>query len=79
MYDYITITDSEEKTEITVAYSEPKGGIRRKNVLYEKKYGKYTVTKVTTSGTERTDIISEAEFFWEYGAAFGAIAPSPHD
>ena len=79
MYDYITITDSAEKTEITIAYSEPKGGIRRKNVLYEKKYGKYTVTKVTTSGTERTDIISEAEFFWEYGAAFGAIAPSTHD
>ena len=37
MYDYITITDSAEKTEITIAYSEPKGGIRRKNVLYERK------------------------------------------
>lgn len=44
MYDFITVTDSKEKTEVIFAYSEPKNNVRKETFLYEKAYKSYTQT-----------------------------------
>lgn len=71
MYDFITVTDSKEKTEIIFAYAEPKENIRKETFIFEKAYKAYKKIQITTSGTEKSEYISESEFFWAYGAAVG--------
>lgn len=74
MYDFISVTDSKEKTEVVFAYSEPKENIRKEIFLCEKAYKSYSVTRITTSGTEKSENISAAEFNWKYGFAVGEMA-----
>lgn len=76
MYDFITVTDSKEKTEIVYAYSEPKENIRKETYLYEKAFKTYIRIRVTTSGTETREHISPSEFSWNYGRAVGEMAKS---
>ena len=51
MYDFITVTDSKEMTEIIFAYAEPKENIRKETFVYEKAYKAYRKIQITTSGT----------------------------
>ncbi|MGN1305002.1 MAG: hypothetical protein ACI4YB_08195 [Oscillospiraceae bacterium] len=74
MYDFIAVTDSNEKTEVVFAYSEPKENIRKETFLYEKAYKAYRVIRITTSGTEKSENISATEFNWNYGTAVGQMA-----
>lgn len=74
MYDFITVTDSKEMTEIIFAYAEPKENIRKETFVFEKAYKAYRKIQITTSGTEKSEYISDSEFFWAYGAAVGQIS-----
>lgn len=74
MYDFITVTDSKEKTEVIFAYSEPKNNVRKETFLYEKAYKSYTKTQISTSGTEESEHITESRFFWAYGTALGEMS-----
>lgn len=74
MYDYITISDSAEKTEVVIAYSTPKDNIRKAVFLYDKAYKRYTRKQTSTSGAETEDVITAAEFSWYYGGAVGEMA-----
>ena len=74
MYDFITVTDSKEMTEIIFAYAEPKENIRKETFIFEKAYKAYRKIQITTSGTEKSENISAAEFNWNYGTAVGQMA-----
>ena len=74
MYDYITLTDSSEISRIIFAYSEPQEGIRKREYLAEKNYGKFTLTNTFTTGDTKTEPISEQGFFFAFGEAVARIS-----
>lgn len=74
MYNFITVTDSDEKTEVIFAYSEPKDNIRKETFIFQKAYKSYSRIQITTSGTEKCEYIEENAFFWAYGAALGQMS-----
>lgn len=76
IYDYITVTDSKEKTEITFAFSKAQKDVRMKRLAHYKQNERFVETDTTTSGEMLLKELTSAEYNFEYGTAIGELMSS---
>lgn len=74
MYDYVKAIASKEEISITFAHSSSENGVRKTEYIYEKPFNRFVKTTELTTGEVKTELITQHDFFYAYGAAVGELS-----